>query len=259
MRRAAVLITVMFLLSGCAGIKKTFNVVADPHDADIRVISGAGKKARSYRSPAEVSVRVSKNPALAAAARLEVSRESYRPQTIALSDIKDGETIDIKLEKMVRYRLKFRLVSPAKSEEIKFQDAVLAVSFTVGEQSFGMDLVNRTSHTLKILWDRAAYTDVANRPHRLIYSGIRFQDRNNPVPAQPVPPRSSVQQAITPVGSVTYSPQKKTYEVLPLFSLEGNAALELKGRVFYLFIPVEVDRQIIPYNYKIEIADVIKE
>jgi hypothetical protein len=33
----------------------------------------------------------------------------------------------------------------------------------------------------------------------------------------------------------------------------------LKGNIIILFIPVEINRQIIPYNFKIEITDSVKE
>ena len=92
-----------------------------------------------------------------------------------------------------------------------------------------------------------------------MHSGVRYQDRNNPLPAQPVPPHGSVQEALMPTSSVVYSQQTKTYENLPLFPLDSESAAGLKGKIFYLFIPMGIDRQIFPYNFKIEIADVIKE
>ena len=52
---------------------------------------------------------------------------------------------------------------------------------------------------------------------------------------------------------------RKSYDIRPLFPLESAVAAELKGRAVILFIPVEIDRQIIPYNFKIEITDSVKE
>jgi hypothetical protein len=55
------------------------------------------------------------------------------------------------------------------------------------------------------------------------------------------------------------SRQKGGYDIKPLFSLGSEAAAGLKGKSFNLFIPVEINRQIIPYNFKIEILDLIKD
>jgi hypothetical protein len=122
-----------------------------------------------------------------------------------------------------------------------------------------MRLENLTASTVKILWDRSEYTDVNRQAHRLIHSGVRFQERNSPIPAQLVPSRAAVQEAVMPVDKVYYSQEKKAYDIHPLFVLDDDSAAGLKGKVINLFIPVEYNRQIIPYNFKIEITDSVKE
>jgi hypothetical protein len=68
-----------------------------------------------------------------------------------------------------------------------------------------------------------------------------------------------VDEAVTPINNVHLAQQKKGYVVSPLFPLESEDAAALKGKSVILFIPVEINRQIIPYNFKIEITDSVKE
>lgn len=255
---------VALVASGCSNIVvKNFKVFTYPSDADIRVVSGLELKELKFRSPATISAGLPKDPALAAKAVVEVTKENYQPKTIALSDIKDGDALNIKLEKIlrdiVRYKLSYRLVSPVASQELQFRDKNVAVSWIVGEQSFQLRCENLTTYDIKILWERAEYTDENKQIHRLMHSGVRFPDRNNPIPDQLVLSKSSVQEAVTPVSKVHLSQQKKGYEVSPLFPLEGDSAAALKGKSVILFIPVEINRQIIPYNFRIEITDSVKE
>jgi len=264
MKRHLLLALAIIIASGCSGtIQKNFKVVVDPPDADIKVIAGEDLKEAKYRSPADVSAGLPADPALAAKARLEVSRESYKPRTFSLRNIKDGDTITVKLERIVQslvhYRLKYRLLGPPVSDEIQFRDRMIAVQFTIDERRFQMKLDNLSQNPLKILWDQAEYRDVNNRSSRLMHPGIHFSDRNNPLPAQPLPAGGSLQEAVIPVSLVGFSQEKKTYESQPLFPLDSDAAQGLKGRMFYLFIPIEVDRQIIPYNFKIQITEVVKD
>jgi hypothetical protein len=126
-----------------------------------------------------------------------------------------------------------------------------------GDRSFQLRFENLTARNVKILWERSEYTDTNGQSHRLMHSGIRFQDRNNPIPDQIVQPRSSVQEAVIPISKVYFVQEKKIYSVRPLFEL--NTAAGLKGKAINLFIPVEVDRAIIPYNFKIQIIDSVKE
>ena len=251
-------------VSGCSSVvAKNFKVFADPPDSTIRVVSGVELKERLYRSPATITAGVPKDPALSAKAVLEVSKDNYQQKTLSLRDIKEGDTLNIKLEKIlrdvVRYTLSYRLVSPVVSKELRFHDKNISVSFTVVEQGFLMHFENLSRYDLKILWDRAEYTDLSRQAKRLMHSGIRFRDRNNPLPDQVVLSRSSVQETVIPVSNVYMLPQRKGYDIRPLFPLESDVAAGLKGKSVVLFIPVEINRQIIPYNFKIQITDSVKE
>jgi len=250
-------------VSGCTSVvTKNFKVFTDPADSTIKVVSGIELKEMKYRAPATITAEVPKSLVLSRKAILEVSRDNYQPKIMALRDIKEGETLNIKLEKIlrdiVRYKLSFRLVSPAASEELRFRDKNISVAFTVGEQGFQMSFENLSPYDVKILWERAEYTGTNKQPQRIMHSGVRFQDRLNPIPDQVVLSRGSVQESVFPISNVFVLQQRKGYDVRPLFPIESDDAAELKGKSVNLFIPVEINRQIIPYNFKIEITNAVK-
>ncbi|HSB33939.1 MAG TPA: hypothetical protein VLG39_05760 [Nitrospirota bacterium] len=264
MKRYIAAVLAAIISSGCSGtVTKSFKVFADPPDADIRVVSGEDLKELKYRSPAAVTAEVPKDSALASRAVVEVSKDSYKPFTLALRNIRDGQTLNVRLEKIVqsmyRYRLAYRLVAPAASEMLQFRDATIAVSFTVDGRSIQMRLTNLLDKNLKLLWEQAQYTDVNKQTSRLMHSGVRFQDRNNPIPEQIVPPRASIQEGVIPINRIVFSQEKKAYETKALLPVESEAGAQLKGKTINLFIPIEVDRAIIPYNFKIEITDSVRE
>ncbi len=264
MKRLVVAALAAVLAAGCstAGMAtKHFKVFVEPADSVITVASGPELKEMQYRSPATVTADVPKDPARASKAVMTVRRDNYKPMIVPLRDVLDGQTLNIKLEpsKIIQYRLSHRLVSPIVSDALEFRDSAIAISFTVGEQAFQMRFENLTSRNVKILWERAGYTDAAGQTHRIMHSGIRFQDRNNPLPDQVIPPRAAVQEAVIPINKVYYVQQKKTYEIRPLFDLTSDAAAGLKGRTITLFIPLEMNGVIIPYNYRIQITDAVKE
>jgi hypothetical protein len=250
--------------SGCTSVvSKNFKVFAYPPDANIRVISGVDLNERDYRSPATITADVPKDAAIAAKAEIEVSRDGYQTKTMALREIRDGETLNIKLERMlqdiVKFKLTFRLISPVVSSELRFRDKNISVSFDVGEQGFKMHFENISHYDMKILWDRAEYTGVSRQHLRLMHSGIRFQDRHNPLPDQIVLSGASIEESVFPISSVYMLPQRKGYDIHSLFPLASDNAGGLKGKSVILFIPVEINRQIIPYNFKIEIMNAVKE
>jgi hypothetical protein len=217
------------IVFGCISERtKRFALVVDPPDADIRVISGSDLKESRYRSPAEITAGMPSDTVLEKKTLLEITRDKYRPVVLSLRNIKDGDNLHIKLEKVVQYRLKCRLLIPVPSDEIKVEDKVVSVSIIVEDRQFHLNLTNLTSSELKILWDLAEYTDIRNRQHRLMHSGVPYQDRSNPLSSQPVPPLGSVQEAVMPISSVGYSQRSKAYENLPLFPLDSESAAALR-------------------------------
>ena len=264
MKRYAVVVLAAIMASGCSSVvTKSFKVFADPPDADIRVVSGLELKELKYRSPAAVTAEVPKDPALASKAYLEVSRDSYKPFTLALRDIRDGQTLNVRLEKIMqslfRYRLAYRLVAPAvvRYAPVQGHDHRRIVH---GRRPVHPDAPYEPARPeVKVLWDQAQFTDVNMQTSRLMHSGVRFQDRNNPIPDQVVPPRAAVQEGVFPVNRVFFSQQKKAYEPKLLIPVDTEAAAELKGKTVILFIPMEINRQIIPYNFKFEITDSVRK
>lgn len=261
MKNALVLCCALLIATGCAsGVQKRFSITTEPPDAEILLFSGEGDSGRTYRSPADIRVSMPSKARQAAQARIEVTREAYKPRTIRLGSINDGDRLSIKLEKITHYLLKYRMLSPARSENMQYRDRTASITLVPREHHIDMTFTNLSPKPIKILWDRAEYTDYVNRKHRLMHAGVRPQDRNNIIPPQEVAPGETLQQTIMPVDSLVYSREQKEYVPKPLFPVDSEAALALKGRKIYLFLPLEYDRTIIPdYNFRIEIEDVIKD
>jgi hypothetical protein len=260
MKRILILALALAATTGCAsGVKKQFTLTVDPPDAQITVIARADRPGESYHSPANISVRVPEDRSMAAQSRVVISRENYKTTVLPLSSVQGG-SVRIKLAKALQYRLKYSLITPVRSEELAYQDKVLALRIIPREQNIELKLDNLTNVPLTVLWDTADYTDVSGRRHRIIHSGIKWEKRAERVPPQIIPPGGSLQEWVMPESSIAYSGEKKGYVAKPLFVLDNESALALKGRTVNLFLPIELDRAIIPnYSFTILIEDVIKE
>lgn len=259
MKKFLIIACAFAALTGCATTEKRFTVVTEPPDAEITVISGGEGPEKKLMAPAKVTVRIPKDPDLAARSRMEIKRDKYKTKIVNLASIDNGQEVRVRLEKLIHYLLKFSMLSPQQSNDLKYRDRLLAASFSVQERQFEVAIQNFSPKPLKILWEQASYGDYVNRQHRLMHSGVKMQDRSNPIPLQMIQPGEMLKQMIFPVDLVSYSQEKKAYENKILFPVDSDLAQALKGRVFYLFLPVEMDRQIIPYNFRFQITDAIKE
>jgi hypothetical protein len=258
MKKLLILVCVLVLATGCSsGGKKRFTLIVDPPDADIIVITGGGRPEQKYHSPADITVDIPDNPGEAARGRLEIRREKYKPMSIILNSIQ-ADTLKLKLSRL-SYKLKFRMTRPALSDQLMYRDKTLAIRLTPGERRFNLSIKNFAQKPISILWQQSEYTDYRFRAHRIIPSGVNPEHRNQAIRAQEIQAGGSLEQTFVPVDHITYSSEKKSYESRPLFSLENDGAPLLKGKSFSLFLPIEVDRAIIPdYNFQFEIVDVVE-
>lgn len=258
MKRFLILACIATLAAGCT-VKKQFSVMVEPPDAEITIVPGEGRPKKTYRSPADITVHIPGDPVKAANSRMEIKRETYQTKIIRLDTIEEKKH-KIMLDKLVLYRVKYKLIRPVRSDDLRYRDNIVDIRLVPGDRQFELTVENLTGKPVKILWDRAQYIDFMNRPHTLMHSGIRPKDRNDIVQPQVVPAGSTLQQAVFPKNSVKYVQSMKEYFIKQLLPLYRENAIGLKGRTFSVFLPIELDRAIIPdYNFIFQIVEMERE
>jgi len=65
-------------------------------------------------------------------------------------------------------------------------------------------LTNKTNHSIKILWDKAAFVDENRVSQRVIHSGITYSNHNNPQPPSVVVPNGTIQDLVFPADRIRY-------------------------------------------------------
>jgi hypothetical protein len=257
MKEILILAIAFLAAAGCAPAVKQFTLIVDPPDAQIEVTGQAGQPGKPYRSPARISIPADKT--VAAQSRIVISHKDYKSTVLQLKNMQEETSITIKLQKAVQYRLKYSLVGPVKSPDLTFRDNIFAVTIVPRDLNFDLKIENLARKPIAILWDTADYTDVRYRSHKIYPSTIKAEDRGGRIPDQTIPVGGSLQVSVTPVDSVSYA-GGKGYVIKPLFDLDNDSALSLKGQTVSIILPIEIDRAIIPsYIFKIKIEDVIKE
>jgi hypothetical protein len=188
-----------------------------------------------------------------------ISHKSYKTTVILLSSV-HVDSLKIKLQKAPnQYNLKYSLIAPAKSEVLIFEDKILTVTITPRPDRIDLKVDNLTQKPLTIQWDKADYSDVMRQSRRIILSRINLENRGNRIPSQIIPVGGSLQESVLPENAVSYAGKEKGYVVKPLFELDSESALALKGKIIGIFLPVIMDGALIPdYNFRIMIEDVIK-
>lgn len=249
-----VILIVLCSVGAAEAKQKNFTLIVDPPDARIRLTFGNGSKDQIYASPARISASLPDDRDAKKKVTVEITRDGFRPKLLQVQDILGDQTLKVALEK-IRTRLKFEMVAPDQSSDLRIKNNAAILSLRINEQQMEMSLLNKSAQPVKILWERAGFQDIDNEPLRMMHAGIPYEDRNRVLPFQQIMPYMTLSQIIFPVDRVRFNAQKKQYETISLFPLQDPE--RLKGKIFELLIPVEINSAIVPFRFKIKI-DVIQ-
>jgi hypothetical protein len=156
-------------------------------------------------------------------------------------------------EKAIGKQPKFILVSPTRSDILRIRDGQVKIDMILDERQMQMSLTNTTAFPIRILWQRAGYTDLAGQYHRVMHPGIKYDDRNRSFPYQTVMPFMTIHQPVLPVDMVLTD-----HTTRPLFPQED--IVRFKGRTFELLLPIEIENKgVVPYTFRIQVLGLVQK
>lgn len=123
-------------------------------------------------------------------------------------------------------------------------------------------LTNKTDHSIKIVWDEAAFVDTNGMSRRVMHSGVKYIDRNNPQPPSVVVRRGAITDDIIPSDNVVSSEYGGWSEepLLPKFGIDAQAlktkAEKYSGKTYQVLLPLEIEGIINEYIFTFKINNV---
>ena len=88
---------------------------------------------------------------------------------------------------------------------MQFEDALIKSQFYVGNTSISIILQNKTSYTMKINWDNAAFIDENGISKRVIHEGVKLSDKNSPQAPSIIVRNGKISDSITPSDNIYYT------------------------------------------------------
>jgi len=98
------------------------------------------------------------------------------------------------------------------------EDFDLRFRFTIDEEDNISRILfvfkNRTNDLLRIIWDHTSFIDEYGKAHRVIHSGVRYMEKDKPMPPTEVSPGTSIADVIHPVDYIYFSEEWKQLPVV---------------------------------------------
>ena len=93
----------------------------------------------------------------------------------------------------------------AEKYQYYYEDDLVKVLWVVNSSNIAFSLKNKTDNSIRIPWDEGAFIDEDGSSHRIMHSGIKYTDRNQPQAPSIVARQASIEDIVVPSSYVEWS------------------------------------------------------
>lgn len=137
------------------------------------------------------------------------------------------------------------LVNVNEDSAYRFEDELVRVVWTPTATNLGVRIENKTSHTIRVIWDNAAFVDKDGESQRVMHSGVRYIERDQPQPPSVIVRGGHIEDVIIPTEYVRPS-SSLGWDEMSFFPITGSVAkadstlAEYVGRRVQVLLPLEI-------------------
>lgn len=149
-----------------------------------------------------------------------------------------------------------------------YEDDMVKIDWQPTAQALRFVLENKTSQSIRVIWDEAVYVDVYGRCNRVMHSGVKYTERNSSQPSSVVVRNCKLDDFVFPTDNVYFSTSGSTgWQEAPLLPTYGEDLKYMKrilepykGKTFQLLLPLQIGDTVNEYIFifiinKIEIRE----
>ena len=134
-----------------------------------------------------------------------------------------------------------------------YKDNVISLILAPGEKSFSFELKNISNSTLSINWDDIIYIDEKSESQRVVHSGIKYRDVENPQQPSLVAKNSSIKDDLVPTNLIRWSSWSKEWTVNSLLNW-GRTHGRYDGKQVQLIFPIQINGVSYEYTFVFDLV-----
>lgn len=142
-----------------------------------------------------------------------------------------------------------------------YEDDLINIVWLPLTTQFSFTLKNKTDHSIKIIWDEAVYVNENGSTGKVMHSGVKYTDRNNPQPPTVVVKMAKVDDIVLPTENVYYmSGQYGGWRTNPLFPNKAINQEELDvltqkyiNKTVSVLLPIQIEDTVNEYLFKFKV------
>lgn len=150
----------------------------------------------------------------------------------------------------------------------RFEDEMVEIIWGVMPTQIAFELRNKTTHSIKIIWDETVYVDELGESKRVMHSGVKYSEKNNSQPPTVIPRGTTVTDMIVPVDNVSYGSGSgwKEKPLLPNQTLSAGSPIsvdvfesivkEYVGKTIQVLLSLKIEDVVNEYIFSFVVNDV---
>jgi len=152
-------------------------------------------------------------------------------------------------------------------EKYQFEDEMINIIWIVSSGGLSFKLFNKTNHSIKIIWDEAAFVGVTGQSQRIMHSGVKYIDRNNPQPPSVIIRNGRLSDIIIPTDNIYYVSGKyggwRESPIFPnaRFGITTEQLIEQAkpyiGQSIQVLLPLQIESIVNEYIFSFKINDIL--
>ena len=152
-----------------------------------------------------------------------------------------------------------KIISFEEGEETKyrFEDEMVEMVLFVDKKKISFSLLNKTKHSIKIVWDESVYIDQNGRSNRVMHQGVKYIKKSQPQPPSIVAPLATIEDVVIPADNVhLVGSSWRVYPLLPYSSGDATDAKNLIGKKLQVLLALQTLGVVSEYIFSFTINDV---
>lgn len=164
-------------------------------------------------------------------------------------------TYDIKLDVEQNISDEFSI------SDLNYEDEYIKVNWTALTTQFSFSLENKTSKSIKIIWDEAVFVGIDGSSGKVMHSGVKYVDRANSQPPSVIIRQGSLDDMVVPTDNVYYvSGQYGGWRTRPILQTRATTQESLNqmannniGKSMQILMPLEINGKLTEYIFVFDV------
>ena len=117
-----------------------------------------------------------------------------------------------------------------------FEDDYISIIIFAGDSHLNFKLDNKTMNSMKIVWDDAVFVDNNGSSSKIMHSGIKYNEKENPQVATTIIGGASLEDTVCPTSIVRYDSDQKEWIIDKLYPKSISKGV----KQFRLMLPIQI-------------------